>query len=154
MKKKGFTLLEIIATMAILAISITGILAGFGSASKIYGKGNAKLNSSSIANSTISIMKSQNGQGVRKIYNIWNKDAVGTSITSFNCEDVTTLKEALNQCETQNTTTTKGRYIVKIEIIKPDDAVITDYEIYNFKVSVSNKGVNIATRVYDFTIPQ
>lgn len=153
MKKKGFTLIELLAAIAILSISAAGILAGFGSATKIGANGEFKLNASALADSTISIFKDQKGQGVKTIYDV--NQVAGKCKITFKCSNTDSLNSALNLIMTKKDIKTNGNYEVILEIqprSKSTPDYIEDYKIYNVNVKVNKRSIS-AVRLYDFVVP-
>ena len=58
-KKKAFTLIEVIAAIAILAIALAGILEGFTVSNKLWARSNGKYNNTNYAKSIVEIYKAK-----------------------------------------------------------------------------------------------
>jgi prepilin-type N-terminal cleavage/methylation domain-containing protein len=68
MKKNGFTLVELIASMAILTIVTSAIFTAFSTSSRIWSRGGTKLGTSAYAQSIIETFKSQGAERLKNMY--------------------------------------------------------------------------------------
>lgn len=69
MKKRGFTLIELVAAVAILTISITAISSAFMTSISVWSRGNDKLETSNYAQGIIEMLRSLGGEQIKYLYN-------------------------------------------------------------------------------------
>lgn len=88
MKKKGFTLVELIAAVAIFAITISAISLAFSTSISTWSKGDLKLGTSTYAQSIIETIRSQGADKIKTMYN----DAGGSSCYIYFDDNMTNLR--------------------------------------------------------------
>ena len=72
--KRGFTLIEVIVSLAIFAILLTVILAAFLTSAVISSRGGRKLKSMNYAEGIVQCVKSMGSSGITNIYNVNKTD--------------------------------------------------------------------------------
>ena len=88
MKKKGFTLVELIAAIAILAIVTSAIFPAFLTSVKIWSRGDLKLGTTTYAQSIIETLKSQGADKLKNMYS----SASGSSCYVYSDDNLTNFR--------------------------------------------------------------
>ena len=86
-RKKGFTLIELIAAIAILSIAMVGICSAVYTGTNISAKNSKKLNTSVFANNMIQALKTENKDNLGENYNFSNEKPMSSCYCYFDNED-------------------------------------------------------------------
>jgi prepilin-type N-terminal cleavage/methylation domain-containing protein len=145
-KKKGFTLVELIAALAILAISMIGIYLAFDTSSIIWRKTSETLEIVSHSQSIAQNLKAQGKYKVKQIndhittgnvgcYLFFNDyDEIKSTITNNNYSKyISTLSPTFNDCKTNNLDDKTYGAFIKIVDDKPP---LSYYNFYKITLTV------------------
>lgn len=164
MKRKGFTLIELIAAMAIISISMAGISAAFMSSMNISKSGDVKLNTTSFSKGIVQYYIDDEGLKLKSIYDSSNKTGNTVSFYIY-YDDMEGLIDNLGNIKTVaggaeddfdicKAGASDSRYGAFISISKIDENILTKYDTYRLYTDVwdMDYGRSNSSKIYDFNI--